>query len=574
MTRWREGFDRIGGPDAVTWAAFWVTYVFGIVAHLSTGGNVDASIAVRIAIVTFAQVASFLPLLLLRATLLRDPPRPRPWTAVLGFVVSGITRGAVLSWLLLAIGAVDEPRWAYRIAAGLQNQVVLLIIVALVVSTMRMHTRSLEALIAVQRELVRADDEVIQAVSARNEQLLEQVQDRLRSELTRLEGMPGQDSVRELQRLASDVVRPLSHELAASVPQDPLIASPTSAAHVTWREAALQIIDRPPLRPVAAAAFMAGILIIAALGLFGVARGIPLAIVAATCVVVGSTVANRVLGRVLPRLGQRGALVAVLLASLAVGYGTTALSILVVPEAQQPAIVIAAGLFVGQVVLLIAIVTTILRQQKAAEGELVHSTERLRRELVRRRQLQWVQQRGLSRALHGPVQAAVTSAAIRLDAAVAAGDVDAALLDSTRADLLASIDVLERSDEAEDTLDLAMARISGTWDGICEVTFDIDDASVDRLGHDTIAAAVVFDLMTEAVSNAVRHGEAQLVRVAIGLDGDGLLTLTVADDGRGADRSPMRGLGSSLLDDCTLSWKRESSPEGCALVAMLPSRSG
>lgn len=571
MSRWRIAFDRIGGPDAVTWPAFWITYASGLIGHLTTGGTVNASLGVRFAIVTAAQIVSFLPLLLLRWTVLRRPARPRPWVAVTGFAVAAVVRGAVLTSLLVAAGAVTQPLWGYRIVASLQNMMVLLIIVALVVSVMRAHTRSLEALIGVNRDLAETEDELVKEVTTRNEEVVAQVQERLRLELASLDSVEGAESVRELQRLASEVVRPMSHELATSMPIAAVRAPPIDEAHVTWREAALELMDRAPLRPVLAAGYLAWLLSSTGWSVFGVTRGLAIAAAVSVTVLVGSWAANWALGRLLPRLDPRQALVAVLLASLLIGIASATSPVGFLPGGQSRVIfIVGGGLFVAGVILLAAIVTTVLRRQRATEHELITSAERLRCQLVRLRQAKWLQRQGLARVLHGPVQAAVTAAALRLDASVRAGDVGDALLDDTRQSLLATVDVLDTAESEEYSLDLALARIRGTWEGLCEITSEMDTDAVTYLGADAITAAVVVDVMSEAVSNAIRHGEADRIVITISREDRDLLTLMIHDNGTSRGDTSLRGLGSTLLDECTLEWSRDISSAGSTLTAVLP----
>lgn len=572
MSRWRIAFDRIGGPDAVTWPAFWITYASNLIAHLTTGGAVNAPIAVRLVIVTVAQIVAFLPLLLLRWTILRYPLRPRPWVAVGGFAVAAVLRGVVLTSLLVAVGAVSEPLWVYRIVASLQNTMVLLIIVALVVSATRAHTRSLTGLLEVQRELVQTEAELVKDVTTRNEQVIAQVQERLRAELASLDSVEGAESVHELQRLASDIVRPMSHELATSVPNFPVVAPSMEEAHLTWRQAVLGLIDGPPLRPLLAATYMAWILSSTAWSVFGVTRGLAMSAVAFVSVLVGSWCANWVLAHILERLGPRASLVATLIAGLFVGFTSAGvIALLGTPGADRTIFISGGGLFVSGVVLLTAAVATVLRCQRATEQELIASTEQLQFQLVRLRQAQWLQRQGLARALHGPVQAAVTAAALRLDAAVRSGEKGNELLESERQTLLAAVDVLDTADSSDYTLDLALERISGTWEGLCEITSQVDAAAAASLAEDTIAAAVVVDLMTEAVSNAVRHGEAEHIFISITIDEKHLLTLTIRDDGHSQSVEVFHGLGSALLDDCTIEWTRDITASGTTLSAVVPS---
>lgn len=571
MSRWRHAFDRIGGPDAVTWPAFWVTYVLSLVGHLAVGGVALQSLGVRVVIVSVAQVALFVPLVVLRFTALRHPPHPRPWIAVAGFVLAAAIRGVVVAVLLVATGEATDPQWLYRFTASIGGITLPLLAMALVMSAMRAHTRSLEALLRVQDELVRTEARVFAEVTDRNEQALSRVRERLRAELLALESVQGAESVVELQRLATEVVRPMSHELAQSLPSRDVADIATLEARVSWRQAATQMIDRPPLQPFPAALFLVLVLVNVALGAFGPARGLPLAATMFAAVVVLSRGANKVLAAVFPRLRPEAAPIAVGLSCLAVGYLSTAASSIWLPETHNRiAFILLGGVFPSVVVLLSALVATILRQQRLTERALAESTERLRCQLVRLRQAQWLQQQALARALHGPVQAAVTSAALRLDAAVRAGEPHGDLLDDARSTLLSTIDVLDAVDADTPSLDVVLARITGTWEGVCAVTATVDECAASSLSSDSIASSVVMDIMTEAVSNAVRHGEARRADIAITAIHDDLVTLVMRDDGHGDSTPPMPGLGTALLDECTLEWSRDVTPAGCVLTVTLP----
>ena len=99
MSSWRAGFRRLGGPDAVSWPLFWVTFASNLIGHFVTPGQTDATPAVRVLAVVCSQVALFIPLLLARATVLSDPARPHPWLAVTAFVAAIFTRTAALAWV-------------------------------------------------------------------------------------------------------------------------------------------------------------------------------------------------------------------------------------------------------------------------------------------------------------------------------------------------------------------------------------------------------------------------------------------------------------------------------------------
>jgi len=570
VSRWRQAFDRIGGPDAVTWPAFWISLAASMLGHLATGGEVSASLGVRAFAVVVAQIAMFVPLVILRLTLLRNPPRPRPWVAVAGFIMASMARGVVLTAVLLALDAVDQPLWIYRIFGSIATSGLVLLIVAVVVSSMRAHTRSLESLLRVQRRLSAAQDEIVAEVTDRNEQTLERVKARLAEEMVALDSTQGAGSVSELQRLASDVVRPMSHQLAVSVRMTEIAEPEVDDVHVTPRQVAGQLVTGAPFRPVASGVLMAVIITPAAISLFGT-MALLLIVTAVTAVALTSWLANRALSSLLPRVGQAAGLAGVILAAVLAGYLSSAAGALVVrASGQGMEFFVGGGLFVAGILLLLALISAILRQQVAAERDLVVYTERLRWTVVRLRQLQWLQGKAISRALHGPVQAAVTSAALRLDSAVRSGAPTTDLLNQIRTELRSTIDVLDAPEMTAAPLDDSLARITGTWQGICEVVTQAPSDARDLLANDPVTTSTVVDILTEAVSNSVRHGGASRVTASFEVEPPDVIRMTVWDDGAPHSAPGAAGLGTRLLDDCTLRWSRTPGEGGQLLAVLLP----
>jgi two-component sensor histidine kinase len=64
----------------------------------------------------------------------------------------------------------------------------------------------------------------------------------------------------------------------------------------------------------------------------------------------------------------------------------------------------------------------------------------------------------------------------------------------------------------------------------------------------------VNEICKEAVSNAVRHGEAKRITISIDRSADELLVIEVADDVRGFWGSTKAGVGSRMFDDLTVDW--------------------
>ena len=83
-----------------------------------------------------------------------------------------------------------------------------------------------------------------------------------------------------------------------------------------------------------------------------------------------------------------------------------------------------------------------------------------------------------------------------------------------------------------------------------------------------MCADIAVEIVTEAVSNAVRHGKARSVEVSA-RGGDQELVLTVRDDGSGESGFDV-GLGTRLLEDCALTWRRGVIDARMCLTVSLP----
>jgi signal transduction histidine kinase len=120
-------------------------------------------------------------------------------------------------------------------------------------------------------------------------------------------------------------------------------------------------------------------------------------------------------------------------------------------------------------------------------------------------------------------------------------------------------------------LDAGLSELRAVWAGICEIDIRISERAKRALGRSLDTSFCVNELVKEAVSNAVRHGDASKANVVIDRVTDDLLQITVTNDGRPVEsRSLSSGIGSEMLDEICLSWDLTSDRSGVSLVAELP----
>ena len=151
--------------------------------------------------------------------------------------------------------------------------------------------------------------------------------------------------------------------------------------------------------------------------------------------------------------------------------------------------------------------------------------------------------REASRVLHGVVQTKLISCAIAIDKACAAGDSE-----QFNRSLLQARAVLEQPiSTAPPTDDLSIRESvelkCDPWIGLCEFTIVIDKNIESVTGP---VATDVGRVIEEGVANAVRHGNADKLSVAVNLTDSDQVRVVLSDNGNGLmTGSP--GLGTALM---------------------------
>lgn len=557
MTRAREIFRRIGTPDAVSWPTFWVAVALNTGITFSTGFDVSASVLLRVVVVAVSMAACWGWLLVFRALVLeRSPDRPRPIATIVAFAIAGGLRGLAASAVFIVWLDLDWSIAPYRVISGAIGGVVLLTPAALFVSTARDYKRVRARLLARREQLLATRERIVDSIADRDEQVISMVESKLVDALR--EADPGEQADR-LDQLAAEVVRPLSHELARSVPD----WVPPPGASGTIRIGA--ILDRAasgrPLMPVLTAL---GVVVVYGI-LLGNDFGWPLAAAFMAIDLVGGALAlwlsNRALG-VLLRRGPLAIRLALVVGALALSGAVVGAVMEFAASGTSHSLALAASSAVFYTAFGVPIVlaragyrelAANLDELEAVDAELTWRVKRLH-------MVQWAQQRGLARALHGPVQSSIAAAVQRLRSH---DSFDGGALRSELVELLA------RGASTEgDSWSSGISRVQSTWQGLCEVHLNADDVTREAIDEDPVCADIAVEIVTEAVSNAVRHGKARSVEVSA-RGGDQELVLTVRDDGSGESGFDV-GLGTRLLEDCALTWRRGVLDARMCLTVSLP----
>jgi len=280
---------------------------------------------------------------------------------------------------------------------------------------------------------------------------------------------------------------------------------------------------------------------------------------------------NRVLNRALPRSTPVRSTMLVGLVAIAASAPVVAIAgFVAIGGAVGRTVMVGGMLFLPLAAIIGALIGSRLSAQRRIADELEQLTRQLSLQLVRLRQAQWFHERSLSRALHGEMQSVVTAAAIRLDRALAAGAVPPELMTEIRESITRQIDVLGAAGPQPATLDHVANRLTTMWSRVCSLSLEVDAAARAALESDGILRSTVTEIMTEAVSNSIRHGQAEHVRIELDMGTPQEVRLRVDDDGEVQKRRGGHGLGSTFLDECTSEWSSKSTDEGHLVEARLP----
>lgn len=170
------------------------------------------------------------------------------------------------------------------------------------------------------------------------------------------------------------------------------------------------------------------------------------------------------------------------------------------------------------------------------------------------RQEAWVTRRRLANTMHGEVQGRILASALRIRGMES--EEEAQELSALSADLHQVLD----SGLSGDDWHLAWERLIEMWEFTLELQVDWDESARERIEGDPVAGAAVVAAVGEAITNAVRHGQATRADIAVMAHGPDAVVVTVADNGRTSgvsanDGPVIRGMGSATLDAVCVTWK-------------------
>lgn len=542
--RWTVMADALGSWRMwlVVAAVLTLTPLFGLIPPTVGWGRIITSAMVAAAAMLAVAWCGWLVVLRHLAGL------PRVVAAIPVVLLAAVTRGVVLQALLEA-GAAAR----YWIVSSCLSVSIAVVVGTLVKVGIDGQRYRLEYLAAEQRRLSAVLTQAEQELRGRQSGAVAGVSAAVAQELAELPDATALLAVDSLQHLASDVVRPLSHDLAATVPVWQPPEPPDAGQRLDWSRVWGSVADPGQLDPWGPAA----VTLVAAppsMIVMGFWSGLLLHLVLAAAVALGLTVVRRTTGGRFQQLPTP--------LRLAVVYGLAVIGCIpagaIVVWTPGPSSSMAEAAWIMLVLPLVALLLSVIRaartQQRELDAEAAAVVAQTRWWISRTRLVSWWQRSVMARALHGPVQSAIHAAVQRLRFAEESGTATPKVVEDTLAEVRAALSDAVLPERPGLDVTAKLAATTATWRPVAEIVIECADSTARQLQLDQVCAEMTVDVVVEAVSNAVRHGGARQLKVTVHAPQGGVVSAEVVDDGQGRDEIAEPGLGTAMLDACALAW--------------------
>jgi len=570
----KDFWNRVGGADSISWPSLAVTFVIVLVVNLiGSGASVEDDPWGLIGAGAFGALAMTFFLLLAKYTVLAGAKiTPQPVLTILVVLAALAVRAVVFDGFLMSWGLEASPRVGFRFFASISTMGVAMVMLAYLVSLAREFSRNSERLRETNDTLRATKKSIDEKIRAKREDVVGSVRVELEARLKEITGTSAKQALKRVRETIEEVVRPVSYELAKQVTDLSPPVQTIESDRVMWRIVFAESTAKQPFRP-GAFSFWAGFATICFAPLqWGFEIGVTLAFVASLVPFAALSVFASIWSRFLTirNTAERSFIFSLMLAITGL-LGTYAVTRVSGMENYGPRLAIPLAALWVLLGWGIAVIPSLQTESARVLQSLNKSALQLREELVRLNTAYRLQQQAIARALHGPIQDALSVASFKLSAAIQNDTATDELVAELNAKISSTIVLLDLEEDELPGLEESLADLSEFWEGVASIRWRLTPAAKRALTRHPVTSATAIELIREACSNAVRHGRAKQIRVNVEVSKDQTkLHINVKNDGVLVKLSTKPGLGTKLLDELALSWGLTSENGSTVLEATAP----
>lgn len=554
---------------------FVAVFLWSAILHFADlRNNPPVQVAERAIALLVATAASFAAIWLLSAIWRKWVNEVAVWkwmlpTAIVGTAIRGLIFSGILRWI-------EYPTLASVFVRGTAS--VYSVLFALLASTValgvvRTHAATRSRLMSEQRRLRLVKQRAMEQLQDLDEGLAQSIKADLHAAISEIGASQGALVLAKLRETIDDVVRPLSHYLQQRSAQWNLPEIESAELRVRWGDVLREGLRVDRIMPLT----NSSLLVIAGIPTMAQRYSLLATVLTSAAGMLVGVGAFAALKAAVRRLSHSWGDVAQALMFVAtltlIGalMGSVTLP-LTLTESEPPALVWIAALFTPLGGILVALAVTGTQELEKADHQLEQATEDLAWETARTRAFYRQRQRALTHALHGQVQASLSAAYLRLSPLAEDEASLARELPKVSADLDRVVEQISTAPESVDDCGEVVAKVAANWEGVAAVSYRIAPTADLAAKSDTLARTVLVDLIPELCFNAVKHGNAREIDIAIDLLDPRTLRLSVCNNGTSPQPSVRKGLGTALLEECTVHWSRgpNAAGGGACVTADIP----
>lgn len=565
-------WQSLGRKEAINWIAVAVVMFLQVngVSHVNSGFAIAGREQLFIASIIGAFIPMIAVLLLSRFVVIpRLPAQARPFITLLSFEIAIVARTWLFDELIRAFDFSADSQFEARLASAQINQMIIFVVFAYLVSSAKDSARQNKELVQSLESLNVAQRDTQQRLANRKLALVASIQSQLRTALAVVRGFDSEKDAEGLKSVIDDLVRPMSHQLGREFEAAAPAPIATGRARADVRTLFTRSVTDNPFHPLwfTLWVFPAAVTtLVSWVGLDSLWLG------ALICAIFfGMTLAFHWAWKLIPsRWGV--AVRAVFVTLVPISFGLVANNFVhVVADIETPNNSVTLSIFFVCITWSIALVITSRRLLRENFTALTEATAALRRQLVSENAEARHFEGAVSRVLHGPVQDAVAASLLRVQQLEPGTQLGVVELNQIRLPIEQALARLNAPEISARNVEQSLHDLTDLWSGVVTITLDLEDHAVERVAAAESTNSAVVEILREAISNAIRHGNATEVTVQISLSAaQNDVILRVSNNGSPIALNSNPGIGTKLLDDFAVTWSRQNLGKLIVVEAVVP----
>lgn len=561
---------KLNATYLLYWRSQIVPFTWLMLVHFADQPPTPEDLFRRIFIQLAAYSALYVSLVIFWFAWLRrlDPKKSFP-QIVIAVVSSGLVRGAFFTYLLISVGLQPESEFWFRVFASASNTAVSMLFGLLAVSAISDHNIERKKLLDEKSRLAYLHDVALPDVEAAHSRLVSQTKRHLSKIFSSFAQLSPDELREKLRNTIDEVVRPISYSIYAAKPRKLVLKTQHQDDNINWK-VVLQNSTRPgALRPLTLGLSIAFAIVPAAVAKMGAYWAVAYVVTIAVCGIFWYWLAGLLIDPLLKRLGSVLRFVLVIAALI--------VTFLLIELTAEPVALLSPdpyyftnfspffGVYSG---VGITIGYATIKEAEVVRMKLASVTRDLAWDTARLRELQRQRQRNLARALHGSIQASLASNYLKMQKA--GNRITTASKQKLSRELLAQLDKLDSTETHSISLREALDQVVSNWLAIAVIHIETSPLIGDDLATDPVCQTAIVDLIPELVFNAVKHGKAKHIFIAVRRLSQREIELEVSNDGEPLPKNLKLGLGSMQLDESSLEWSRKMDGGLVVTRAVIP----